>query len=45
VKGLAEIIAAYHMGDPFSPVDGWRPWRRKAMSQSADRRGREAAAD
>jgi phosphatidylserine/phosphatidylglycerophosphate/cardiolipin synthase-like enzyme len=45
VKGLAEIIAAYHMGDPFSPVDGWRPGRRKAMSQSADRRGREAAAD
>ncbi|HZZ70372.1 MAG TPA: phospholipase D-like domain-containing protein [Phenylobacterium sp.] len=42
VKGVAAVIATYHMGDPFSPADGWRPWRRKIMSQSAERRGREA---
>ncbi|HEY3951610.1 MAG TPA: phospholipase D-like domain-containing protein [Phenylobacterium sp.] len=42
VKGLAAVIATYHMGDPFSPADGWRPWRRKAMSRSAERRGRDA---
>jgi phosphatidylserine/phosphatidylglycerophosphate/cardiolipin synthase-like enzyme len=42
VKGVAAFIAAYHLGDPFSPADGWRPWRRKAHSESASRRGREA---
>ncbi len=42
VKGVAAIISAYHLGDPFSPADGWRPWRRKAQSTSAARRGREA---
>lgn len=42
VEGLAAVIATYHIGDPFTPADGWRPWRRKAMSQSAERRGREA---
>jgi len=44
VEGVAAVIAAYHLGDPFSPADSWRPWRRKALSQSADRRGRDAAA-
>jgi hypothetical protein len=44
VEGVAAVIAAYHLGDPYSPTDGWRPWRRKALSRSADRRGREAAA-
>jgi phosphatidylserine/phosphatidylglycerophosphate/cardiolipin synthase-like enzyme len=43
VSGMAELVAAFHLGDPFSPADSWRPWRRKAMSQSAARRGREAA--
>lgn len=43
VEGLAAAIAAYHLGDPFSPGDGWRPWRRKSLSKSADRRGHEAA--
>ncbi|WP_293369633.1 phospholipase D-like domain-containing protein [Phenylobacterium sp.] len=42
VKGLAEVISAYHLGDPFSPADGWRPWRRKVQSESAARRGRDA---
>ncbi|MGZ6049742.1 MAG: phospholipase D-like domain-containing protein [Phenylobacterium sp.] len=39
VTGLAAVIAAYHLGDPFSPVDALRPWRRKALSESARRRG------
>lgn len=43
VKGVAAVIATYHLGDPFSPADGWRPWRRKAESERAGRRGREAA--
>ena len=42
VEGLAAVIATYHLGDPFSPADGWRPWRRKSMSRSASRRGRGA---
>ena len=42
VKGVAALISAYHLGDPFSPTDGWRPWRRKAQSESAARRGRNA---
>ncbi|MDZ4371232.1 MAG: phospholipase D-like domain-containing protein, partial [Phenylobacterium sp.] len=23
------MIAAYHLGDPASPEDAWRPWRRR----------------
>jgi phosphatidylserine/phosphatidylglycerophosphate/cardiolipin synthase-like enzyme len=42
VKGVAAVIATYHLGDPFSPADGWRPWRRKTASENAARRGREA---
>jgi phosphatidylserine/phosphatidylglycerophosphate/cardiolipin synthase-like enzyme len=42
VKGLAAFIAAYHLGDPFSPADSWRPWRRRALSESAMRQGRDA---
>lgn len=42
VKGLAALIAAYHLGDPFAPADSFRPWRRKRQSETADRRGREA---
>ena len=44
VKGLSAVIAAYHVGDPFSPRDSWRGWRRKGESASAARRGRDAAA-
>jgi phosphatidylserine/phosphatidylglycerophosphate/cardiolipin synthase-like enzyme len=43
VTGAAAVIAAFHLGDPFTPADGWRPWRRKAASRNAARRGREAA--
>ncbi len=41
VTGIAALVATYHLGDPFSPKDSWRPWRRKALSDSANRRGRE----
>ncbi|MFI4965835.1 MAG: phospholipase D-like domain-containing protein [Caulobacterales bacterium] len=40
---VGEVVADYHLGDPFSAADSWRPWRRKRESASADRRGREAA--
>jgi phosphatidylserine/phosphatidylglycerophosphate/cardiolipin synthase-like enzyme len=26
---LASLIAAYHLGDPVTPRDSWRPWLRK----------------
>jgi phosphatidylserine/phosphatidylglycerophosphate/cardiolipin synthase-like enzyme len=45
VKGFAALVAAYHLGDPFSPADSARPWRRKALSRSAERRGRIVAAE
>jgi phosphatidylserine/phosphatidylglycerophosphate/cardiolipin synthase-like enzyme len=35
VEGLAAVIAAYHVGDPFSSRDAWRVWRRKAESKRA----------
>jgi phosphatidylserine/phosphatidylglycerophosphate/cardiolipin synthase-like enzyme len=44
VTGLAALIATYHLGDPFSPADSGRPWRRKLQSRNAARRGRDAAA-
>jgi phosphatidylserine/phosphatidylglycerophosphate/cardiolipin synthase-like enzyme len=27
---LATFIATFHIGDPVSPADSWRPWRRRA---------------
>jgi phosphatidylserine/phosphatidylglycerophosphate/cardiolipin synthase-like enzyme len=27
---LARVIATFHLGDPISPTDAWRPWRRRA---------------
>jgi phosphatidylserine/phosphatidylglycerophosphate/cardiolipin synthase-like enzyme len=42
VKNVAAVIAHFHLGDPFTPADSWRPWRRKALSESAKRRGSEA---
>ena len=42
VEGPAAFVAAYHLGDPFSARDSWRWWRRKAESERAVRRGREA---
>jgi len=26
---VADFVAAYHLGDPSSPADAWRPWRRR----------------
>ena len=26
---VAGLIAAFHLGDPVSPADSWRPWRRR----------------
>ena len=26
---LASLIAAHHLGDPLTPADSWRPWRRR----------------
>ena len=39
VTGLAAVIADYHVGDPFTPEDSWRCWRRAAQSRNAARRG------
>jgi phosphatidylserine/phosphatidylglycerophosphate/cardiolipin synthase-like enzyme len=38
----AAVIAAYHVGDPFSAKDSWRCWRRKRESESAERRASKA---
>ena len=35
---LAELVAAYHLGDPFSPKDSYRPWKRRALVSDASRR-------
>jgi phosphatidylserine/phosphatidylglycerophosphate/cardiolipin synthase-like enzyme len=42
VTGLAAVIATYHIGDPFSPKDSWRCWRRGAEAAGAGARGRRA---
>ncbi len=34
---LAELIAAFHLGDPADTEDSWRPWRRKANIELARR--------
>ncbi len=26
---IAGLIAAYHLGEPVTPADSWRPWRRR----------------
>ena len=33
VKGFAAFVATYHLGDPFTPADSFRPWRRPAISR------------
>jgi phosphatidylserine/phosphatidylglycerophosphate/cardiolipin synthase-like enzyme len=43
VTGLAAVIADYHIGDPFTPRDSWRCWRRKAESADASLRGASEA--
>ena len=35
---FAEFVAAYHLGDPASPEDSWRPWRRRQRLFEAARR-------
>jgi phosphatidylserine/phosphatidylglycerophosphate/cardiolipin synthase-like enzyme len=40
LKPLAEIVAAYHLGDPWSPKDSWRPWKRRALNDRANRQAR-----
>lgn len=37
---LAEVIAAYHLGDPYGPRDSWRPWKRRGLAETANRKGR-----
>jgi phosphatidylserine/phosphatidylglycerophosphate/cardiolipin synthase-like enzyme len=27
---LANLISAFHLGDPADPADSWRPWRRRS---------------
>jgi phosphatidylserine/phosphatidylglycerophosphate/cardiolipin synthase-like enzyme len=39
VSGLGALIAGYHVGDPFTPADSWRCWRRKREAKNAARRG------
>jgi phosphatidylserine/phosphatidylglycerophosphate/cardiolipin synthase-like enzyme len=43
VRGLAALIADYHVGDPFTPRDSLRCWRRKSEASKAVRRGGAAA--
>jgi phosphatidylserine/phosphatidylglycerophosphate/cardiolipin synthase-like enzyme len=45
VTGVAAAIAAYHVGDPFSPRDSWRCWGRKREASTAAARGRAAVAE
>ena len=26
---VARLVEAFHLGDPVSPADAWRPWRRR----------------
>ncbi|MGC1301146.1 MAG: phospholipase D-like domain-containing protein [Caulobacteraceae bacterium] len=35
---LAALIATFHLGDPVSPSDSWRPWRRRRDLQEGLRR-------
>lgn len=32
---LARLIAAFHLGDPATPVDSWRPWLRRQQIQDS----------
>jgi len=35
---LASVIATFHLGDPVTPSDSWRPWRRRQDVQDGLRR-------
>jgi phosphatidylserine/phosphatidylglycerophosphate/cardiolipin synthase-like enzyme len=39
---VGEVVATFHAGDPFSPMDSWRPWLRKRQAESAAKHGRDA---
>ncbi|MFG7486758.1 phospholipase D-like domain-containing protein [Methylorubrum rhodesianum] len=39
---VARLVEAFHLGDPVSPADAWRPWRRRALLRQA---GGEAASE
>ena len=39
---MGELVADFHLGDPFSHADSWRPWRRRRLAANAQRRGRAA---
>ncbi len=45
VTGFGAVIADYHVGDPFTPADSWRCWRRKREARNAARRGSAAVGD
>ncbi|CAO4174208.1 phospholipase D-like domain-containing protein [Methylorubrum populi] len=32
---LIRLVEAFHLGDPASPADAWRPWRRRAVVSRA----------
>lgn len=32
---VARLVEAFHLGDPVSPTDAWRPWRRRALLRRA----------
>lgn len=32
---VARLVEAFHLGDPASPADAWRPWRRRAVLRRA----------
>ena len=32
---MATFIATFHIGDPITPADSWRPWTRRARLQAA----------
>ena len=34
---LAEFVADYHLGDPWSPKDSWRPWKRRTLNRNVSR--------
>ena len=42
---MASLIAAFHLGDPLTPKDSWRPWRRRQDLQDDLRRMAPELAD
>ena len=42
---VASVIATFHLGDPLTPKDSWRPWRRRQDLQDDLRRMAPELAD